>query len=82
MKQVEVKACEHVCIFKIIYMDEIKCGIVSKISNIGHILRYCISIVSYLNFQYRPSPLIACSIYASDKPLRRRGSGHARLITA
>ena len=38
------------------------CGIVSKISNISRILKYCISIVSDLNFQYRPS-LQSSSMY-------------------
>ena len=31
---------------------------VSKISNIGHVLKYCIGIVSDLNFQYRPSLIL------------------------
>ena len=44
-KQVEVKGCENVCIFKIIYIDEIKCGIVSKIS----VIFLGIVSVSYLN---------------------------------
>ena len=38
------------------------CGIVSKISNISRILKYCISIVSDLNFQYHPS-LQSSSMY-------------------
>ena len=44
-----------------------ECGIVSKILNIGHILKYCISIVMDLNFQYRPS----LDTYKSNVSLKR-----------
>ena len=39
-----------------------ECGIISKISNIGHILKYCNSIVSDLNFQYRPSLILLSQV--------------------
>ena len=42
----------YVSIFKqqFTLMKQQECGIVSKISNILHIFRYCISILSVLNF--------------------------------
>ena len=34
-------------------------GIVSKTSNIGHILKYRIGVISDLNFQYHPSLFVS-----------------------